>query len=151
MDLSPAKMFIILLLAGFITAPARAQDPDAASATRSKIMALEHVWNQAEAFKDVKALESLFDNALVYVDYDGSLLSKAEFLSRVKTAHLQQVTTQSMTVQVFENTAIVTGIYQASEFKDGKTVVLRGRFMDTWALKHSAWVCVAAQSTPILR
>ena len=46
------------------------------------MLALEHAWNQAEAFKDLKALDSLFDNSLVYIDYDGSELTKAEFLSR---------------------------------------------------------------------
>jgi hypothetical protein len=87
---------------------------------------------------------------LIYVDSDGSLLTKAEFLSRVKSAQPQQVTTQSMTVQIFDNTAIVTGTYQALEFKNGKPVLSRGRFIDTWALRNSMWVCVAAQATPIL-
>jgi hypothetical protein len=87
----------------------------------------------------------------VYVDFDGAVMTKAEFLSRVKSAHLQQVITQSMTVQVFADTAVVSGIYQSSEFKDGKTLVKRGRFIDTWVYKDSNWTCVAAQSTPILR
>ncbi len=130
--------------------PVSAQGPDESGA-RSKILALEHAWNQAEVFKDLKALDALFDNALVYVDFDGAVMTKAEFLSRVKSAHLQQVITQSMTVQVFADTAVVSGIYQSSEFKDGKTLVKRGRFIDTWVYKDSNWVCVAAQSTPILR
>jgi len=119
--------------------------------SRTRILALEHAWNQAEAFKDLKALDTLFDNALVYVDFDGTLMTKAEFLSRVKSAHLQQVVTQSMNVELFGDTAIVTGIYQASEVRDGKPLVRRGRFIDTWMYKSSGWVCIAAQSTPILR
>ena len=130
--------------------PIRAQDTEIAAA-RSKVLALEHVWNQAEGSKDLKALDSIFDNALIYVDSDGSLLSKAEFLSRVKSASVEQVTTQSMTVQMFDNTAVVTGTYQAIEFKNNKPVISRGRFIDTWALRNSVWVCVAAQATPILR
>ena len=121
------------------------------SAAGSKLLALEHAWNQAEAFKDLKALDALFDNALVYVDPDGTLLTKAEFLSRVKSASLQQVVTQSMVVKLFGNTAIVTGTYRATEFKHGKNVVLEGRFVDTWVLKDSTWICVAVQSTPIQR
>ena len=114
-------------------------------------MALEHAWNQAEAFKDLKALDALFDNALVYVDPDGTLLTKSEFLSRVTSVSLQQVVTESMAVKVFGNTAIVTGTYRATEFMRGKTVVLQGRFVDTWVYKDSTWVCVAAQSTPFQR
>jgi hypothetical protein len=117
--------------------------------SRSKILALEHAWNQAEAFKDLKALDALFDNGLIYVDSDGTLMNKAAFLAHVKLAHLQQVVTQSMAVQVFGETAIVTGIYQANEFANGKPVVRRGRFVDAWVFKGSTWMCVAAQSTPV--
>jgi Domain of unknown function (DUF4440) len=130
--------------------PLRAQEPDEA-ATRSRIMALEHAWNQAEAFKDLKALDALFDNALIYVDSDGTLMNKAELFAHVKSAHLSQVITQSMMVEIFGGTAIVTGTYQAREFRDGRTVVFRGRFVDAWVFKGSTWVCVAAQATPSLR
>lgn len=121
------------------------------NAARTRILALEHAWNQAEAFKDLKALDSILDNALLYVDEDGSLLTKAEFLSRVKSAHLQKVVTQSMSVSVFGDTAVVTGVYEAEFFKDGRVKIARGRFVDTWTLRNSTWVCVAAQSTPIVR
>jgi len=139
-----------MIFVGVTQAPAWSQGVDE-SAAGSKLLALEHAWNQAEAFKDLKALDDLFDNALVYVDPDGTLLTKAEFLSRVKSASLQQVVTQSMVVKLFGNTAIVTGTYRATEFIRGKTVVVQGRFVDTWVYKDSTWVCVAAQSTPLQR
>jgi len=121
------------------------------NAARTRILALEHAWNQAEAFKDLKALDSIMDNSLLYVDEDGTLLTKPEFLARVKSAHLQKVVTQSMSVALFGNAAIVTGIYEAEIFKNGKAKVARGRFLDTWTLRNSTWVCIAAQSTPIQR
>ncbi len=116
---------------------------------RSRILALEHAWNQAEAFKDLKALDALFDNALIYVDADGTLMNKSDFLTHVKSEHVQQVITQSMFVQVLGGTAIVTGTYQSNEFQNGKPVIRRGRFVDAWILKGTTWVCVAAQATPI--
>jgi len=125
----------------------RAQD-SAEAGNRSKILALEHAWNQAEAFKDLKALDAILDNAIVYVDSDGTLMTKPEFLAHVKSAHLQQVVTQSMSVQFFGQAAIVTGTYQSSEFQNGRSLVHRGRFVDAWVLKGSTWVCVAAEATP---
>lgn len=142
------KTCALLLLILATTSVARTQN-NADAGAKSKILALEHAWNQAESAKDIKALDSIFDDALVYVDLDGALLSKAQFLTRVKSAHLLQVTTQSMTVERFEDTAVVTGTYQASELKDGRQVVRRGRFVDTWVLRNSNWICIAAQSTPI--
>jgi len=148
---APAKKFVFLsILAGLAPVLLWTQSGDDAG-VRSKILALEHAWNQAEALKDLKTLDGLFDNALVYVDFDGTLRTKAEFLSRVKSAHIQQGLTESMTAQVFGNTAIVTGIYLDREIKDGKPILRRGRFVDTWVYKDSSWVCVAAQATPILQ
>jgi ketosteroid isomerase-like protein len=117
------------------------------------VLALEHAWNQAELRKDTKALDAIFDNALVYVDYDGTFRSKAEFLGRIKnsSSHPQQEVTESMTGHVYENTVVVTGIYSAKGTEKGKPYVRRGRFVDTWTLKDGKWLCVASQSTPILK
>jgi ketosteroid isomerase-like protein len=142
------KTCALLLLILATTSVARTQN-NADAGAKSKILALEHAWNQAESAKDIKALDSIFDDALVYVDLDGALLSKAQFLTRVKSAHLLQVTTQSMTVEHFDDTAVVTGTYQATELKEGKQIVRRGRFVDTWIFRNSNWICIAAQSTPI--
>jgi ketosteroid isomerase-like protein len=146
---SSAARFVWLLILVGICVHARAQDTDDAGA-RSKVLALEHAWNQAEAFNDLKAMDSIFDNRLVYIDSDGTLMTKAEFLSHVKTSHLQQVITQSMTVQLFGDMAIVTGTYLVKEFKGGKNIQHRGRFVDAWVRKDQTWVCVAAEATPIL-
>jgi hypothetical protein len=145
-----ATLACVLIVFGLATAPLSAQSDDE-SGGRTKVLALEHAWNQAEAFKDLKALDTLFDNALLYVDFDGTLMTKAEFLSRVKSEHLQQVITQSMNVQMFGSTAIVTGTYQTTEIIHGKPLVRRGRFLDTWVYKNSNWTCVAAGATPQLR
>jgi len=128
---------------------ARAQDAVEVG-VRTKILALEHAWNQAEAFNDLKALDSIFDNRLIYIDSDGTLMTKAEFLSHVKSSHLQQVITESMTVEVFGDTAIVTGTYLAKEFKGGRNIQHRGRFLDAWVRRDEGWVCVAAEATPML-
>lgn len=143
-----ARLVWLVILVGF-AGSVRAQDVDEAG-VRTKILALEHAWNQAEAFNDLKALDSIFDNRLVYIDSDGTLMTKAEFLSHVKSSHLQQVVTQSMSVQVFGDMAIVTGAYVVKEFKGGRNVQHRGRFVDAWVRRDQGWVCVAAEATPIL-
>jgi ketosteroid isomerase-like protein len=119
------------------------------SAARSKILALENIWNQAESSKDLKALDEIFDNKLIYVDLDGTLMTKADFLSRVKVAKIAQVVTESMSVEIFGSTAIVTGVYRAAGVNKGRIVAMRGRFVDTWVHENSTWVCIAAQATPI--
>lgn len=120
---------------------------------RSNILALEYAWDQAQERGDTKALDAIFDNSLVFVDFDGKLLTKAEYLARVKSdsPHLEQIVTESMNVQVLGNTAIVVGTYRAKGLEDGKPYLRRRRFTDTWMLMRGHWMCIAAEATPILR
>jgi ketosteroid isomerase-like protein len=89
---------------------------DTEAATKSKIVALEQLWNQAYKSGDTKALDSILDDAIVLVNDDGSVQTKAEFLASVKSsapqssAQQQQVAPESVSVRVFGNVAIVTGV-----------------------------------------
>lgn len=116
------------------------------------VFALEHAWNQAEQRKDTKALDAIFDNGLVYIDYDGTISTKAEFLAHIKSPSLrpEQEITESMTAHAFGTTVIATGIYVTKGVENGKPYTRRGRFVDTWVLKDGKWLCVASQATPIL-
>jgi ketosteroid isomerase-like protein len=135
--------------------PALAQDASD-SGTKSKIIAMEGAWNQAYKSADAKALDALLDNAIVLVNDDGSMQTKAEFLASVKSARPQtasqeqQVAPESISVQVFGNTAIATGIFRAKGVEGGKSYVRRERFIDTWVEKGGRWTCVASDATPIL-
>lgn len=140
----------VLLWTGTASAILCAQEKDQ-NVAGPKILALERAWNLAESAGDLKALDALFDNELIYVDVDGSLINKTQLLVRVKLAHPQQVVTEMMTVQVFDDTAIVNGTYRSNELKNGRPIVRRGRFTDTWMYKNFTWVCIAAQATPILQ
>lgn len=130
-----------------------AQD-DSESAVRSKIIALEKAWNQAYKAGDIRALDSILDNEIVLINDDGSVQSKAEFLGSVKATHNnsqeQQVSPESMSVHVFSNVAIATGVFRAKGVEGGKSYTRRERFVDTWLYKNGKWVCVASNATPVL-
>ena len=131
----------------------RAQDSSDERTVRDKILALENAWNQAEEHKDSKALDSLLAPTMVYVDYDGSLMSKAEFLASVKRValHPEQIVNDQMTAQVYGDVVVVNGLYREKGSLEGKPYVRRGRFTDTWVNFDGAWLCVASQSTLIER
>ena len=117
-----------------------------------KVLALENVWNQAVVHRDTKALDVLFDNLLIYVEYDGRLMTKAEYLASVRhsNANPDHVTTEGMRAQVYGSAVVVTGIYREKGVEGGKPFQRRGRFVDTWVYKDGNWVCVGAQATLIL-
>jgi ketosteroid isomerase-like protein len=151
-EMKCAGVLMVLLCAALSVT---AQDPSDA-ATKSKIVALEGAWNQAYKSGDMKALDGLLDNAIVLVNDDGSVMTKADFLASVKPpgsqgSQEQQVAPESMSVHVFGNTAIATGIFRAKGVEGGKSYVRRERFIDTWVFKDGRWVCVATDATPIVR
>jgi ketosteroid isomerase-like protein len=151
-DFSVWKRVVVPLAVCLFSLWATPQDRTGRDA-ESRLLAVENVWNQAEAKGDTKALSMIFDDDLIYVDENGQLLTKSEFLAKAKSqsAYPQLLTTQAMSAQVYGDTAVVTGTYRIEQTKGKKRVQREGRFTDTWVRTHGTWVCVAAQSTPILR
>jgi hypothetical protein len=143
---APAWASFLVLLA--LVGSSNAQLDD--SAVKSRILAMENIWNQAEKLGDLKTLDVLFDRDLAYIDSDGALLTKAELLASIRSEHLQSLATETTSIQVFDDTAIVNGTYQVKELRNGKLLYSKGRYTDTWIYKGSSWVCIAAQATPIL-
>lgn len=120
-----------LLLA--VSLPAVAQSRTTLDPEQTRILALETAWNRAEEQKDSKALDGLLASKLLYIDYDGKLMNKAQFLASVKapSLHPEQIVNEPMT--------------------DGKSYLRRGRFIDAWINQDGTWRCVTSQSTLISR
>jgi ketosteroid isomerase-like protein len=121
-------------------------------AVRGKIVALEKAWNQAYKAGDTRALSDLLDDNIVLINDDGSTQTKRDFLDSIKATNSQeqQVAPESLTVHVFGDTAIATGVFRAAGVEGGKHYSRRERFVDTWVSKNGKWVCVATNATPIL-
>jgi len=147
------KSLLIVLLLLVLLVSVSHQTSATSSDEQSKILALENAWNLAEEHKDVKGLEMLLHPELVYIDYDGSIMTKDQFIASISAPalHPEQIVNESMNAHVFGDSAIVTGIYREKGVKNGKPYLRRGRFTDTWVYQNELWVCVASQSTLIER
>ena|SRR5437868_5025118 len=128
-----------------------AQDAPKQSAEEGHLLALESAWNHAEQSKDAAALNQLLGESLIYIDYDGTLLNKKQFLETTlhNEVEQEQINNDGMTVHVYGNAGIVTGVYRDKGVQKGKAFLRRGRFTDTWINQNGAWQCVASQSTLI--
>lgn len=127
------------------------QDRSKAGPDESRLLALESAWNLAEENKDINALDQLLADTLVYTDFDGAFMNKAQFLTSVKnsTPNSDQITNNDVTVHLYGDSAIVTGSYREKGIVKGKSVLRRGRFTDSWVNQKGTWLCVASQSTLI--
>lgn len=141
---------LVLLLA---ISDFHAQDTPQTVADQARILALENAWNQAVQQKDEAGLKLLLGPDLVYVDYDGTIMDKTAYLTSVRsqTLHAARIVSESMKVSIYGSVAIVNGVYRENGLKNGKPYSLRERFTDTWVLQHHTWVCVASQSTLLVR
>ncbi|MGA8271805.1 MAG: nuclear transport factor 2 family protein, partial [Candidatus Sulfotelmatobacter sp.] len=113
----------------------------------------EKAWNQAYKFRDKKALNEILQDSMILVNDDGSLQSKTAFLAGVDAAMStdeQQAEPESISVRLFGDVAIATGIFREKGIENGKPYVKRNRFVDTWINKNGSWTCIAASATPVL-
>jgi ketosteroid isomerase-like protein len=144
------KLTIGLIL--LLCAPALLVSAQDDAGVQSKIIALEKAWNQAYKLGDKNAISAILDDAIVIVNDDGTLQSKAEFLAGVKPSQSQeqQVAPESLRVHMAGNVALATGVFRTKGVEKGKAYETRDRFIDTWVNKGGAWVCVSAAATPVL-
>ena len=128
-----------------------AQEKPQYSEDEGKILALENLWNRAEQAKDTTALAHIFAPTMVYVDYDGTLRTRDQFLDYIKndTSSPEQLASEDLNIHSYREFAVVTGIFRGKWTKGGKTTTLRGRYVDTWAKIDGNWQCVSAQATLI--
>ena len=145
------KHLLLLAISLLLSSPSRFAQEQPTSADEIQLHQLERAWNQAEAKQEVKEVANLVDDTLVYTDYDGSIMNKAEYLKWVaapeqKADHLYD---EGLTVHLYGNAAVVVGIYRESGINKGKHYVVRSRYTDTWIKRDGVWRCVASHSTLI--
>lgn len=118
-----------------------------ASGDETKIIALENLWNQTQLNHDASAMANMLDDDFVLTDYDGSVLTKAQFLESIrdKSIHLSQETSSDMKLHVHGDVVVVTGATHEKGTHNGKAFEHSGRFTDTWIKKDGRWLCVASQ------
>ena len=149
-DADMRKLLPTLLLL-LVPLASHSQSPVPSNPDEGRILTLENAWNQAQQQKDASALNMLLADELVYVEYDGSLMSKAEYLASVQSPslHPAHVVNESMSVHLFGEVAVVNGVCRENGIKHGKPYSVRMRFTDVWARRGEKWVCVASQSTSL--
>jgi ketosteroid isomerase-like protein len=143
------KLLSVFLL---LAAPQlKAQDSAQLDPERARILTLENAWNQAVQQKDASALGILLAPDLIYVEYDGTLMNKGQYLASVHSPSMQplHIVNESSSVHLYGMVAVVNGICRENGVKNGKAYTLRERFTDTWVRRGDNWVSVASQSTLI--
>lgn len=138
-----AIMFLACSLAAVAQAPSSNPKAD-----RSKLIALENIWNQAQIHHDGPALEHMVADTFVYTDWDGTVMNRAQFIADVKdtATEIKSAANTDVNVYFYPGVAVITGAYHTVGSIQGKSFDHHGRFTDTWIFQEGQWVCVASHT-----
>jgi len=140
------KLTICILI---LTACALAQASTEVSYTQANLVALERMWNQAQVSRDSTAVSGMIGDKFVNTEYDGEVSNRSKFLADFADPKFKpsMMTIQNVAVEMYPNTAVVTGDYHTKGIYGGKPYEHFGRFTDTWVLSGGKWLCVASHSS----
>jgi ketosteroid isomerase-like protein len=139
-----SRMLFLIVVSSWILF---AQQPSSSEGDEKRIVALENIWNQAQISRDATAMGSMLHADFVFTDYDGTVMSKAQFLASIRDSSntLSQEVSDDMKLHRFGDTVVVTGATHEKGKQRGKTYEHYGRFTDTWIRHGNEWICVASQ------
>jgi ketosteroid isomerase-like protein len=134
---------LLLILASL----ALVQNVSMAQGDETKIIALENLWNQMQLNHDADAMGKLLDEDFVFTDYDGTVMSKEQFLESIrdKSYQLTIEASENMKLHRHGDTVVVIGATHEKGTYKGKPYQHQGRFTDTWMKKNGQWLCIASQ------
>jgi len=138
---------LLCIFAVFLSPLAAQSNSDAAT-----IRKLEEKWTESYKLRHIDILSSLLAEEFVITVEDGSVYSKAGYIShsadssvRVDVAELSD-----LKVRMHGSFAIVTGAYHEKGSSNGKPYEYHDRLTDVWMKAGSGWQVVASHySTPL--
>jgi hypothetical protein len=119
----------------------------------TKLLVMEHLWNEAQVNRDSRALDGLLGSAFVNTEWDGEISDKAKFLADIKDPQFKptSLTIQDLKVSMYADSAVVVGIYHTKGIYHAKPYEHFGRFTDTWVFTEGRWQCVASHTSLLKR
>jgi ketosteroid isomerase-like protein len=114
-----------------------------------KLLVLERIWNEAQVNRDSAALDALVAEHFVNTEYDGEVSDKSKFLADIRDPQYKptSVSIQDVKVNLYGDTAVVTGNYHTKGTYQNHPYEHFGRFTDTWVLDTGKWQCVASHTS----
>jgi len=134
------SLILCLLVASAGTSPAQ-EKSDAAT-----VRALELRWTESYKERSIDILSSLLAEDFVITIEDGSIYSKAGYISHSAdgSTKVQVAELSDLKVRIHGDTAIVTGAYHEKGESNGKSYEYHDRLTDVWMKSGGKWQVVAS-------
>jgi ketosteroid isomerase-like protein len=115
------------------------------------LIQMEHEWSQADMQKDAAALNRILAEDWIGIDFEGTVLTKAQALRGISSdsATLESTVLRDMKVRVYGNTGIVTGTDTEKGEYHGKDSSGKYLWTDVFVRRNGRWQAVSSQSTKL--
>jgi ketosteroid isomerase-like protein len=141
---------LVVVLVG-LTFLGFAQDADRNRKRNARVDAelrnLVRMWDEAFVRSDAATLDRLLADEFTFVGG----LNKAQYLASTRSKppdlSIESAVSSDLQVQVYGNTAIVTGLDTISGKNRGQPYTNKWLYMDVWIRRDGRWQCVKTYST----
>ena len=133
---------LLLGLMGIIASNAWTQEKSDAANVR----ALELKWTESYKQRNIDILSSLLSEDFVITIEDGSVYSKAGYISHSADAsvHVSVAELSDLKVRLHGDTAVVTGAYHEKGESGGKAYEYHDRLTDVWMKSGGKWQVISS-------
>ena len=127
--------------------------PQAQSAAQQELIKLENAWSEAVVKQDAAALERLYASEYLSTDPEGATFNKTQDIANVKTGAFKMTAykLEDLKVNIYGETAVVTGRNTIKATYQGKDVSGAYRFTDVFVKRSGQWQCVATQGSLVAK
>ena len=114
--------------------------------TASRVLALEHKWNEVYKRGDIAGMNSLLADDYIMTEEDGSTFSKPGYIAHHgnTTVHVDISEMSAQKVRMHGNTAVVTGAYHEKGTDKGKPYEYYDRLTDVWMNTNGRWQLIVS-------
>ena len=116
-----------------------------------EIIALENRRIEAMIKGDIKALEEILADDLIYTHTTARIDTKSSFTEAISSGRTKYRSMEQDDVKVrqYGDTAVVTGHARVHVEANGREIKFQIRFIDVYAKRNDVWRMVAWQSTKL--
>ena len=115
------------------------------------LIQMEQDWSQADIKKDAATLDRILAEDWIGIDFEGTILNKAQALQGIASGSgsLQSTVLRDVKVRVYGNTAIVTGTDTEKGQFHGRDSSGKYLWTDVFVHRNGRWQAVSSQSTKL--
>ncbi|MCP5047972.1 MAG: nuclear transport factor 2 family protein [bacterium] len=148
----PVVLTILIVFVQLLFPQTASHSPDKAQ-LKARVLEL----GQAFISGDVAKLDVMVTERYVHCNSGSKILGKKQWLGWVKKSSkdlntwkmkYKQYTTEELNIEIYGNTAVVTGRNRASGIRDGKPYKLDIRFTHLWVKEDGKWKRAAFHDSP---